>query len=1122
MNLTYTTRKPWFWISATTVALLCSGIAYFLFPVGFPIVNLDITMHRTQALADAQTLMKKHAFGPESYRQAASFTTDVMTKTFVELEGGGKPAFVTMMEQKRYEPYSWQVRHVQVGEKNETTIRFTPNGTPYGFVQTISEDTTGPDIKVEQARTLAEQHATQNWSIDFSRWSSIESSKQVRPNKRGDHTFVYERPEHTIGEGRYRLRLTVTGDRLTEVTHFVHVPQAFIHRYQEMRSANATIAYVATIIWQLFYILICCVIGLFFLFGQRRVLVPTSILVGLVLGLINLANRLNHLPLLWLYYNTALTLKSFLFAYGIQLIFAFVSMTLYMILIIMGAEALTRKAFGNHVQLFASWSPPVASSIQIAGRTIGGYLIVAIHAAFAISFYAFALNYLGWWTPSHVLFDPNILATYLPWLSPVAQAFTAGVIEECAFRAIPLSCAALLGKRYGKKNWWLAAGFIFQAVVFSAAHAFYPQQPAYARLIELMVPSTIFGGLYLVFGLLPAIIAHFIYDLVFMSLPLFLAEGPTAWFNQGMVILCGAIPLLVIVYGRIRTGNWHNLAPTWYNRAWHPPEAPPSVPEEKIIQQTITLSKKTIWTWIICGAIGLSAWLYTGKFTNDAQTMVVDRTEALQLAQTHLQQTMVFNSTQWTPLVTVFHHYEEHYTENMQHRFVWQEGGNQAYKKLLTSHLTPPSWVVRFVKFTGDIVTRAQQYVVYIGPDGTIYRTQQIVPESIPGAVLEQEQARTIAHNALQKQFHLDPSNLIEVSAEATKRTARRDWKFVFALQKEQYPIATGQARTVVSIAGDTIIDAHQYIHVPETWERTEQNYQTILGIIKMIYGFLLYFLLILGMVLVLANWQIKPFGSRTCFNMFALLIVLFVGNMANNLPKFLALFNTQEPYTNQLFMLLSSIVIAMVIQAAIFALIIPLVTTWKIHHTVVKSKSVIVMALSIGMFFAGMEALTRVMIPSLAPLWGNYAPLGTYLPINAGIFHKLFAYVHETVFQLIAFVVIYYGRKRWHLFAAASPILAVILGILFVATQTSGNIPLILLDGFILSIILNLSYYFVFRYDIALLPLAVAGYEILHTLQDGFLRPYPGALLGSIITVILISLLSAYWYKTMITAEQS
>ncbi len=91
-------RSPIFWIDSTVISALLILFALKFFSQAFPIVNLDLTMDRTQALAYAKKISTQHELGPDQYQQATSFIADNAVKTFVELEGGGKDAFVDMMK----------------------------------------------------------------------------------------------------------------------------------------------------------------------------------------------------------------------------------------------------------------------------------------------------------------------------------------------------------------------------------------------------------------------------------------------------------------------------------------------------------------------------------------------------------------------------------------------------------------------------------------------------------------------------------------------------------------------------------------------------------------------------------------------------------------------------------------------------------------------------------------------------------------------------------------------------------------------------------------------------------------------------------------------------------------
>src|SRR5262249_6821750 len=139
-------------------------------------------------------------------------------------------------------------------------------------------------LDVGEARRLAEETARSNWNVDFTNYKLLEETQQRRATGRIDHAFVYERTNGNIAELRFRLRLTVTGDALTEVSYFAQIPESFERRFVELRSANNTIAGSAGLLAGVLYGLGGCILGVLWLLRRNLLLWRPALAAGLVVA----------------------------------------------------------------------------------------------------------------------------------------------------------------------------------------------------------------------------------------------------------------------------------------------------------------------------------------------------------------------------------------------------------------------------------------------------------------------------------------------------------------------------------------------------------------------------------------------------------------------------------------------------------------------------------------------------------------------------------------------------------------------------------------------------------------------------------------------------------------------
>lgn len=1097
----------YFWLIATACALAAISISFIYFPQAIPMVDVTISMNRQQALSKAQELSTTYSWSPAHYMQATAFTLDDHVRNYVELEAGGKEAFKELLREKLYVPYTWRVRHFKENSAHETLIIFTPDGTAYGFQETFPEDMPGAMLSAQEARMLAEHQARDVWEINFEEYTLVESSQCEKPSKRIDHTFVYELTNKKIGEAYYRVHMHVSGDKFTALVHYIKVPEAFTRRYDELRAANNTIAATGSFVMRLLYLFFGCVVGLFFLMRKHWVIIYPALFWGFGIALLQTASGINEFPLQWFSYDTALSLNVFIVQQCAHLLYVlFFTAALYTISI-MAAESLTRRAFGHQPQLWKAWSKPLVNSYTILGQTIGGYLMVALVIMYYILFSLVGSRLFGWWNPSGILSDPNILATYLPWFTPLARSLGAGFWEECLFRAVPLAGAALIGQRIGYRKSMIAFALIAQAIIFGAVHADYPALPSYVRLIEMIIPFSIFGGIYLAFGLLPVIIAHTVYDIVWFALPLFVSTAPGMWFNQFMVCALALIPLWILLYQRVKIGSWRTAPESAFNKAWRPSDlakAWTDLPEEPFTY--VKLSKKITTTILISGIVGIIVWALCTPFKHDAPKLPITRAQAIEKATQALQEQGISLSAPWRALATV------ESVPGASHRYVWQKIGHRAYDQLLGTYLSQPEWHIRFVQFEGDIVERAEEYTIFINPQNNVRRIQHQLPQSRPGKELSEPSARALAYTHIQELYHLDNQALQEISAVATKHPSRTDWLFTFedsAVSKEHEPL---KARLIIEIAGDSVTNSYRTVYIPEEWSRAERNYESIIEAINIILMLLLVLVSMFAAAVGLGRLGKHHFNKKIFFTIIGAWLLASLLQVINNWPLIIITFNTSESITLQTVMFilfaLFKVFSRAVCIAFIFGYIYKKYSTTNFSGDTYRS----VIGISLGICFSALSAFIVLVTNKITPFWLNSLAAATYIPtIGLRINDTLYYIMAVTIFLLIIMLLDYLTRNNYRI---ATIIILLFMGCIIVPLTVNISMTTWLLQSVATALLIYCSYTYVIRFDESLVPVIISVPFILTALQQAIINPCTGAMLNSLLFILVIATIAWLWSR--------
>ena len=1110
------TRRPVFWVAFGALGVAGAVTALRLFSVALPTIALDITMDRGAAIERAAAVADENAWGAPEDRSAASFgLVDPEVQTYVELEGGGREEFARLAERGVYEPYQWRVRRFAERRVEESLVRFTPAGEPYGFSIQLAEDDPGSGNQDALAARAVAAAAAVEWGVDLGSYQLLESSEAFLPSGRVDHTFVFERTDVTLAEARFRLRIVVAGGEASELTHFVNVPQAFSRRYADMRSTNDSIALVSQSAFILLFVLLGAGVGSALLLKRgwlewRRALVWGGIIAA-CFGL----NTANQLPLSWMAYDTALSASSFvlqLLAGGVAV--AIVGTPLIAFFLLAG-ESLGRRAFPDHLQQWRFWSPEVASSTTALGMTVAAYLLVGLQLGYVVLFYLGTQRLDAWWSPADALVQPDLLATYLPWLQAFSVSLFASFWEESVFRAVPIACAALLGARFGRRGVWIWGAVVLQAVVFAAGHANYPQQPPYARVIELTAPALLWGIVYLRFGLVPTILAHFLYDLSMISIVLFESN---ARVDQGIVVALALVPLGMIVRARVSRGG-RLTPPEWaYNRAWSPagkraedavavPTEPSGGPAPESASEVLPARRAPprvpAWSIPVAGGVGLVLWLGAQWVRDLPPRLEGDRDEATAIA---LDELRVLGAPvdEWSVAVVPTAGPSEG------RDYVWEEAGSEAFAALSGTYLDAPQWIVRLVDWEASAEERVEEYRVYVGAGGRVRRISHALPEARTGSVLDVDSARVLARSVIAARLGLDGGQLREVEAAETSRPNRADWSFTFVHVGALVEVE-GEARVQARVAGDEVVDVSRTIRVPEEWERARREAESRRVIMAGGLALLLVICFAGGVVAAIVVWSRGGLDVRPVWQLGAVALVGLVASALNAWPEVTASFSTGQPRAFQL----GSMAIVQVVLAAVAApacgLVGALAHGWLPageRRGTPRGSGV-----AFGLLVGGVFAAVPYALPG-TPASADYSGAASALPFLDEAASVIAPYLLVTVSLLLFVAAREHFRERPRLHAMLSSLLAA-SAIVIVPQSAQASLLLWALAALVIGAALFGGLKVCSAHP-ELVPGIVGTAVVLDGLASSRASVHEGARIGGILAAVVVASMAWVWTRAL------
>jgi membrane protease YdiL (CAAX protease family) len=512
--------------------------------------------------------------------------------------------------------------------------------------------------------------------------------------------------------------------------------------------------------------------------------------------------------------------------------------------------------------------------------------------AYVTLFYLATRTLFGWWVPSELLDDPNQIASPMPWVSAIAVSLNAGVWEEALFRALPLSLLSLwIGERPGRR-WWMAAGVVASAIVFGFAHASYESWPPYSRGVELFLEACAWAVLFINFGLLVTVIAHFVYDLVLFGI--FAGSGSSIEYRvtAAIILLALLAPALAVAWRWVRQRGFTSAPEEARFAAWTQVAAvEASAPVA--VRQAGAFSQRARRLALATAVLGVIIAVARPPQPTLGPPFTADRERVLATADSVLIARGV-NPDVWKRLPMIGRDSLSEWPRYLrQYKFV---GGAQRF----ASDYAPPTWwTVRYVRTTGTTAQRTEEWRVRMLPDGRPLDTRHVVPDSARRGAADSTVVRRIALASLAREG-IDTTKLRESELKETARPARRDVTLTYTDTTVKLP-GGAAARAWVDVAGDEPLGVRRGVELPEEFLRADRARQITRMMIVGVAFLAVLTLVVTGAILVkrrrpvlLNDGTLDRKHTLLAIGTLALLVIL---SGLNGLPSLLSLYDTSEPW---------------------------------------------------------------------------------------------------------------------------------------------------------------------------------------------------------------------------------
>lgn len=545
----FVTRKAWF--RFIFFALIAFAIwAKFTLP---KISFINLSIDKPSALKIAKDhLADEKGIDLTPYRHAVVFSVARSPDQYLQKAIGFEEE-LKFFKEHHYELFFWNVRFFEENKVEEYRVSVSAaSGEITGFSHKIEESAPRPEQDEETAKKKVIAFLQNKFQFNPENYI-LHSNFSKSHDNRTDYSFSWEKKgvfvrwseEEDTGGAKLLTGARISGDEILAYNKMsLQIPSQFRRYISREKNVGRNLSILFRIV---FFALLTS--SIFFVVVRRNNLVMHAtkrfcITITVIIFALNVVSYFNNFESILYRYPTTSSFISYLWRHITHFLMDTFIVTISILMPCLAGESLRYEVSPDkRERSFLHYILSTTLSRNISWSIVLGYCVAVIMVGIQSAAFEFGQKYLGVWVEYSWM--AQLSSSYFPFLAAFILGFVASSTEEIAFRLFSIN----FGKKF-LKNTFLAV--LAASIIWGYGHSTYLVFPMWFRGLEVTCLGLFLSFVYLRYGIIPVLVAHFLFDVFWSSSAYLLGQSTPYHFYSALGVLFLPILFAILAYVKNR------------------------------------------------------------------------------------------------------------------------------------------------------------------------------------------------------------------------------------------------------------------------------------------------------------------------------------------------------------------------------------------------------------------------------------------------------------------------------------------------------------------------------------------------------------------------------------------